>query len=617
MNPTRSKADAVEFVMSFVENSDRYKQQFKPIWQEVLSNFMVDPDGYGGGSSTPTPYLVRGASSLRKNIGVRDTILLKDPETHKVVMTYAAKIVKAVFGDRRSEFVQARPVGWEDAQVKAPEVTRLLKYAFRRPGHFRTMVEATIDMLLFGTGIIESPWDYRTVRMPVRTVSSDSGYEYDSVATMETERYNDVRLRVVAPEDFYPDPGECRLEDMSGVAKAFRITKARAYELAESGVYDRAAVARACERTWGGDKQVRENWRVDLPRDRKSVSDLEVLVGYDYSGTVPWSDDRSIVTILNGEDVRNRDYPYADPELHYHALVINPMNGRFYGVAPGEVIRWDQSFADAVKMLVAAAIVRSVYPPIAYDNTLGMDIDLAALRAWDPRALVPIAGGPSNVGTIPYNANFQAAFMVQQQLTASMQGGSGAMGGIQGENGPDRESASVGVQRMQFALDRPELVGMLLDNESLPSLARGILRRYQQFLPDTAALKQRIGEQPESLWIGDIMGDFDVEFTGSRQAMTRQEKLQAFDRIVSYAGVAPAFQMFLPNLEMARKIVADVLEMPDLVAAVGSPETVMMNMMAQQAAGQAAGISNGNGVAQAAEPAGALPAQMTGGALGA
>jgi hypothetical protein len=113
------------------------------------------------------------------------------------------------------------------------------------------------------------------------------------------------------------------------------------------------------------------------------------------------------------------------------------------------------------------------------------------------------------------------------------------------------------------------------------------------------------------------MGDFDVEFTGSRQAMTRQEKLQAFDRIVSYAGVAPAFQMFLPNLEMARKIVADVLEMPDLVAAVGSPETVMMNMMAQQAAGQAAGISNGNGVAQAAEPAGALPAQMTGGALGA
>jgi hypothetical protein len=119
-----------------------------------------------------------------------------------------------------------------------------------------------------------------------------------------------------------------------------------------------------------------------------------------------------------------------------------------------------------------------------------------------------------------------------------MQGGSGAPGAIQGEAGPDRESATVGAARFQAAMGQPELAALILENEDLPAIAKGILKRCQQFL-DTEGLKKRIGEQPESMWIGDIMGDFDVQFFGSRQMQTRQEN-QSWDRLIAWSAAVPA-----------------------------------------------------------------------------
>ena len=56
----------------------------------------------------------------------------------------------------------------------------------------------------------------------------------------------------------------------------------------------------------------------------------------------------------------------------------------------------------------------------------------------------------TNSGMLAGYIDINGGFALMQGLKQEIQGGSGALGGIQGEEGPDREAASVGVQRVQL-----------------------------------------------------------------------------------------------------------------------------------------------------------------------
>jgi hypothetical protein len=168
---------------------------------------------------------------------------------------------------------------------------------------------------------------------------------------------------------------------------------------------------------------------------------------------------------------------------------------------------------------------------------------------------------------------------------------------------------------MQMALDRPELAGMILESECLPPIARSILKRYQQFLENTDDLKKRVGELPDPFWIGDIMADFDVRFVGSRNAMSKQEKLQAFNMMTTFAQAVPAAQMFLPHVEMMQMIVGEWLGLPEAAAQIGDPQQMQQNALmtaAMSMAGQQGGGPQNNGVPNAPQPPGMMPAQAAG-----
>jgi hypothetical protein len=611
----KDSARSYEFAMSFVAASEKYRAQFVDRWKEVVANFAVEPNYIDGGySKSPYTYTKqRGGPGL-------DKIVLKDPETHKAVMTYAAKLVRTVLGDPGREFVKAKPRGYEDAPQKAPTASKLISYAFGLPGHFRTMVEAIVDMLLFGTSIVEVNWCYEEREMPVREVVSELGVETETYTRARVPVYDDVKLTVLDVNDFYPDPTRYRIQDMAGCAKKFRMNAIEARYKAASGIYDSAAVERAignlAKNEGTGSAEV-TSFRagLDQPQTRQGVSQFQDMIGYEYWGNVPWEDDagssRRVITVLNNEVVRDEPYPLADPSLPFHALVINPVQGRFYGISPAEVIRYDQDFADVVKSLLARAIVRKVHPPIAFEPDA--DIDTAALKAWKPDALIAARGGPAAIGALRYDADINGGFAMLMGLKDSMQGASGAQGGIQGEEGPDRESATVGAQRIQMAMDRPELAAMMLEMECMPAIGSAILRRYQQFLPDTEALKLRVGEQPEPIWLGDIMGDYDVSFLGSRMLMSKQQKLQAWDRLVATSQAVPPFMLQIPWDQIGREFIGDVLELPEIAARMADPMTMMLNALLAQAAGGGAGGPAQNGVPQGAEQPGMMPAQAAGG----
>ena len=608
------------FVMSFVAASDKYRSQFVDKWQQVISNFIVDGSQVHNMGGTTSPY--SREKVIYKSPSRR--VYLRDPETHKLVMTFAAKLARSILGDREGKFVQAQPVGYEDV-AKSQVSTRLLRYFFLLPGHFRTLVEALVDMILVGTSVVEDYWRYEEKEVVVREAVSDGVAEASSTRRETIPTYNDPCLRVVDVMDFYPDPARYRIEDMGGCAKRFKMNGYEAKQKADSGYYNKTAVREAMGGVAASVSEAKpESFRAgyDQPAQREPVPDFKEMTGYEYWGDIPVDSDvrddetgqvitRGVITILNQKVVRARAWPLVDSELPFTAFIINPVQGRFYGISPAETVRFNQAFADAMMQLLAEAMIRRVHPPIAYDSDA--DFDVAKLREWKADLPIPVRGGPSSIGTLKYDADINGGFAMLQGIKEEIKGGSGALGGIQGEEGPDRESATGAQQRVQMALDRPELAGMILESECLPRLAKKMFKLGQQFIDDTDDLKRRVGELPDPFWIGDILGDFDIRFVGSRNAMSNQEKLQAVDRLISMGMAVPAFQAFMPNLEIGQMIVGELMGLPDAAAQIGDPQTMMQNMALTQAMGQAGATGPQNGVPATGQPPGMLPAQAAGG----
>ena len=597
----------LRFVNEFIEHSRQFKQPFLERWREVIDNFMVEPHDFS--RATSNPYRNNRAS------GRRSGVILKDGETHKAIMTYAAKLVTAVIGDERGEYIRAAPVGYEDAPRSAPTVTRLLRYAFALPGHYRTLVEAVLDSLLMGTAIVEIGWNYTERNMLVRQFTNTYGVEEDTSVRSNVVANDDASLTLIDNEDFFPDPTEYRMERMVGAAKRFRMNGMQARAMGETGIYDKAAVDRALNLAGGTgvDRSNEDDFRSDQPdpETQNVNSDFNRSIGYEYWGEVPWGEtgsSRRVITTLNNIEVRNREYPLADPDLPFRALTINPVNGRFYGVSPGEVIRYDQDLQDAIKILLAEAIVKQVHPPIIYDS--GVELDVDKLRAWKANVPIGIDGGPDKVSTLQYGANVFNGFAFSDGLKRSMQETSGAVGIMQGQGmGTKRASATESSITAQQAMDRPELAASILEREAMPNIARSILRRYQQFL-DTEDLANRVGSDPIAPWIGEIQGDFDIRFVGSRMAMTRQQKFQAFSALAQLASAIPELRAQIPWQMLGKSLVGDVLELPEVAAMIADPGVMRDNLMLNQAMGGGQ-TGNGNGTIGSSTPS--LPeAQLAG-----
>jgi len=622
MKPT--DADIFDFVMGFVSHSRRYKEQYVDKWIEVLLNFMVEPYDQNSIRTIGRPY---GQGQRRtggsRSRGATHEMILKDGETHKAIMSYAAHLVLSLLGDRKGEYVKALPVGYEDATGKGRTVTRTTRYNFSRPGVFRNMTSAIIDMLLFGTSVVKTPWKYREREQLIRDVEqSGNGEEFSEFVRGMGVQADYVDLICVDVQDFFPDPAHTMIQNMVGVAEKMRFNEMQAQAKADRRLWRPEAVEKAVggHNTQAGNDSssqtddFREN--IDQPTDNGQLGNFNPMIAFRYLGDVPWEDEgssRRQITVLNGQIVEDIAYPYADPNLPYHELTINPTTGRFYGVSPAEVIRFDQDLMDAVKGLSAEAVIRQVHPPIAFDEDSGLDV--AALRRWSPDMPIPIRGGPNAVGTIKYDANVFAGFAQMDKTKVGMQETFGANAAFQAQGlGSSRASATQANFQQQQALGRPELAAAVLERESMPSIAMGMLRRDQQFLT-SEDLAERVGEDPEPSWIGDIMGEFDIMFLGSRIAMSRQEKLQAYDRLAALTGAIPEARAQIPWQLLLRNLIGDTMELPEVAAMIGDQQQMMLNLMIQQLTGQT-GSGNGNGAVQSSEPAGALPAQVGGGPVG-
>ena len=304
----RSAEEAARFVMNFVEEADEPRQEFLPVWEESLANYFVMPkDIVRWNSRTDAPF-ARGDQSL----GISGGSVLKDPEGHQIVETFLAKIWTTLFSE--PGYIQAKRVGAEDAQ-KGRTTSRLLEYYANLQGHPRTMYEWLKDGLIFGTGIVETFWDYDEDFVTVPFVERDplSGIELRDSARVVRPIYDDIRIKNVDIMDFYPDPGEPRLDKMLLCAKRFTMTRREAEQRGRNDPnWSMAAVKMAISHgiSEDPDESRDKNFRkdIDRPQETKPFHEFTPMTGFELWGEVPWKpaqgqSRRRALTVLNGEPV--------------------------------------------------------------------------------------------------------------------------------------------------------------------------------------------------------------------------------------------------------------------------------------------------------------------------
>lgn len=600
-----SAAEEAEFVMSFIEASDKVRVPYQEIWRETLTNYLVRPyQDTAPMGQVQYPYLT-DREDFRSNSG---SARLKDPESHQIVEALLAELENLIYPDR--SFVRSRPVGFEDAR-RSNCVNRLMEYMIRLEGHRRTLHEWHKDGFIFGTGILEGYWYYREEERVQRMISYQAGFEISEELLVMMPVYDDFRMRPVDIQDFFPDPGRVRMSDFLGAAKRFQ-TYAR--ESRNNPNWDRGAVERAIRNSAASDarEQRDQSYREYLDRpalkDAKVHPDFVPMVGYCYYGEVPYKPRdgarRRRIEVINGEVVRSAPWRKRIPFFDFS---VCPVQGRFYGLSPLEVIRYKQDFVDGILMLTADSAVKAADPPHAVLRDA--NIDVSAFKKFRGKYPVLI-DRPDGIQQIMYNPPLRDAYEVYNRTIAQMRSGSGALGVLQGLGlGVDRASATEASGTFQQARGRPEALARLTEREYLPPLAQFALGEYQEYLEDTEALLQRVGEQPEPVFLKDINGQFDIEFVGSRTEGTRQEALASYRELFAL-GANPIANAMVPWPQVLQQFLSE-MGLHEPAQHIG--EMFMAQMAMQQMQGGLNPMAgNGNGTSPALPPTEA-PMEQTGG----
>ena len=608
--------DQADFVMSVVDDSREKRRDLEPIWEETELSYLVRPfNEDGSGTSDPLDMSLTSTFSSRG----RRPIFLKDPETHQQMNSIIAKIVLKLFPDDR--FVGAKGVGFEDIW-KGLTVANLLTYVHRLPTHFLAMYEWVLGASVFGTGILEAYWLYREEMRNMRSVEMDEfGEEISTSTPFVVPVYDDVRYDTVDVRDFFNDPGAIRMCDASYAVKRFKITGLDALRKAEAGIFDKEAVEDAVERGGGDADESQDKPSEDptmLSHRRESHADLKQMTGFEFYGETPFKTEkqdnllepgvkRRRITVINGITVRSRAW---NRRLPFFDLRLTPRLNSFWGIAPAEIIRYDQDFADTVKSLLATAAVRLTHPPMIY-NKYG-DVDLPKLRRWQPD--VPVGADLRQVSTpiytVPYDPQLGPAFQVYGGNKQQMREATGDTDFNQGLGlGTKRFSATESLQTAEQAAARPEMFALVVERGPLPELGKFTLELCQEYL-DTAGLRARIGDTEARANLADILADYDIEYVGSRQE-SRSQSLQSLREIAS-AAANPIVSQLIPWIPLLQKYFRR-LGQDDIAAMVGNQELTTINILLNQmAAGGSASFGNGNGTTPANEPLGILPQQAAG-----
>ena len=537
LDPVASQRnDGLRYVLDFVDKSDSFRRRYVDMWDELLANYMVTFDA---DRRRTDPVITSRYSHYR---GAR----LKDPETNQVVESLSAQALSLAFGQR--DYCQALPIGLDDPE-KARLISRLIMALLEEPNTFMTNYLGFKDAFIFGTAIMEMGYE-RCQRMQM-------GPGGPAMVTYK----DSPLLRPVDIYDFYPDPTGTRIQqDMIGVAKRFRITKSQAEALIRYGVYDELSTRRAMQVASDRDsKSPRGDDRFSR-EDKRVPHDTGILTGFEYWGEVPYitSDGATnrVITVLGGEVVRDSINPFFDGAIPFKEIVINPIAGRFYGLSPGEIIRFLQDSADNLLMAVNDGVDLAINSPLLVGSAFGGDPN--RLKNRSTFDIIPCSN-PEAVMPVP--CDFNALTLATADLARrkqDMREAGGATNPVQAIPSGDRTTATEINTLAQMASQRVGLMVQIYERDYLPWYGRTALSRLQQFAPPNVVATLQ-GEQ-FAVDLRQINVPADVNFVGSIHAITKGQKVQQLQTSLSVLS-NPDIVMMYPDIVM--RLLRDGLDIKD------------------------------------------------------
>ena len=609
----RRFAEDREWMLHFLDESDKLKGEWQSDDREVIRNWMVLPN------QSYSPYgrtNITGRSNLSR---IKSKPILKDPETHQVIETWRAKILLTTIG--QEGFVQSKPTGREDAG-SSMIMNKLMQRTFRQPGNFRELYVSVGDCLLQGATVIAPRWKYQTGKTirRVRDVDIETGAPFWRLIEFEGPTRDDPHYMAVPLDDWFPQPGADTVEKMYFGATRFFLPEHEVERQAEALGWNMEAVRRALHEGAGEDRESADDTGLSglsLPNVRNIPESYKTVVGYDGWGETPYlkSDKqrRRRIVMLNGHVVASEPSPIAfSRRVPWCDLVVNPINGSWRGLSPGIIMRYSQDLADAVLTCLAMGVQRRVDPPVLYDGN-DYNLDLDKLKAWRG----PIKASSVNaVKEIQYDPHLGDGLQFLQLMKQIQREGTGATGSIQGLGfGTKRMTAQESRLTFGQAVDRPEMAAVFFEQEHWPSLAMHTAELLQQFVVTPDDIARRVGaidSQMLQTFTPEILdGHWDFEFVGSRSIESKEVQLQFLERSMQVAASVPGLAPMYPWVPALIKWM-QLADLRDLETMVGNPKMVEQFMLASFAMGQMGGGGNPQASGQAANPASVSVPELAG-----
>jgi hypothetical protein len=557
-----------DFVLECVERADPKKQKFVPIWDEVLENFfMTSPRGRDVDPNFGSSRSQFGWLASEQGVQAQGA-MLRDPETHQVIENLSIQTTRLVLGPSR--YMTARPVGIESPE-KAEQLTNVLLAVNSAPGRYRTYLELIKEGFLLGTGVAEIPFEIRSRQQLVRVPKLTSGF-----VTGFTDEPREVvyrrgpGLRIVDLYDIWVDPHGTRLnDDMLYIVKRFQTTEQQARELVRRGTYDREATERAISIAKG-----RKGGRLPKDDTTKRFEQFSQVARYGgMTGFECWAETphkhrdgarNRVITLLEGEVVRSHINPYLDGMFPFVDFVTNPVMGRWYGMSPGEVVRFLQDATNHFLMAMTDAANMAIRSPLLVGHAFQGDLDrlqnrgpLDNIVCANPDAVKPLQ---TDLNTLQY-----AGLHYLQRITRIREATGAVPGGVQPIQPQGEQTATQFRGVAELASERVVFMANLLERDAFPRVARMFHSRLRQFMPEQGMIAQLGSEQfvfrPE-----DIDFDAEFEFTGSTTGRSAAQTLQTTTAALTALMANPDALLVAPELVIRQ--IRDGLQINDAEALV-------------------------------------------------
>jgi hypothetical protein len=271
------------------------------------------------------------------------------------------------------------------------------------------------------------------------------------------------------------------------------------------------------------------------------------LCFFEYWGKVPYrtSDGASnrVITVLNDQCVRSHINPFIDGAIPFKEIVVNPIAGRFYGLAPTEVLRYLQDSTDNMLMVLNDAANQAVEPSMVVGTAFGGDTE--AVRK---RERIIEARNVDAVKPLPVDLNalqFAGAELFRRKAGMREASGANAQQLLSSEGG-DR-TATAASELVRLTSQRVELMVQLMERDDYPWIGRTLHSRLRQFLPSGGGAALFRGETMQ-FNVEDIDFDADVRFVGSRHNLSAFQVLAQYREALNVLGTNPAIVMQFPEL---------------------------------------------------------------------